>query len=188
LGQICLRIEGIQTLPGGQEVNVAGGTTCHLPEPVIAMDFPSWFGPVTLPIWQPGLADSTVLGNAITAHVSVQVNTPGKEPLLRNVLVYFADWRLERPLDSLSVALTKVRDSSALMVIVVLPAGAFDRPRREIESKLPPSGERRVLVQFTEDHEIGWTSIFAVTKRPSVYLVNAKREFVWKHEGDPDPA
>jgi peroxiredoxin len=188
LGQICLRIEGIQTLPGGQEVNVAGGTTCHLPEPVIAMDFPSWFGPVTLPIWQPGLADSTVLKNAIAAHVSVQANVPGKEPLSRNVLLYFPDWRSERPLDTLNAALAKVKDTSALMVIVVLPAGTFDRSRREIESKLPRSGERRVLVQFTEDDEGGWTHTFAVTKRPSVYLINAKREFVWKQEGDPDPA
>jgi peroxiredoxin len=91
-------------------------------------------------------------------------------------------------LDSLNAALTKVRNSSALMAIVVLPAGVFDRSRREIESKLPASGERRVLVQFTEDDEGGWTSMFAVSKRPSVYLINAKREFVWKHEGEADPA
>jgi peroxiredoxin len=43
-------------------------------------------------------------------------------------------------------------------------------------------------VQFTEDDEGGWARTFAVTKRPSVYLVNARREFVWKHEGEPDPA
>jgi peroxiredoxin len=45
-----------------------------------------------------------------------------------------------------------------------------------------------VPVQFTEDDEGGWARTFAVTKRPSVYLVNARREFVWKHEGEPDPA
>jgi peroxiredoxin len=188
LGQICLRIEGTQTLPGGQQVSVAGGTTCQLPEPVVAMDFPSWFGPVMLPIWRPGLDDSTVLRNAMAAHVSVGGNLPAKEPDSRNVLVYFADWRSEKPLETLNAALGKVRDSSALIVIVVLAAGAFDSSRREIESKLPPSRERRVLVQFTEDDEGGWTSIFAVTRRPSVYLINAKREFVWKHEGEPTPA
>src|SRR5262249_7667641 len=59
----------------------------------------------------------------------------------------------------------------------------FDRSRREIESKLPAQGERRALVQFTEDDEGGWTKMFAVAKLPSAYLVNAKRQFVWKHEG-----
>jgi len=95
---------------------------------------------------------------------------------------------LPRPLDSLNAALGGVKNSSTLMVIVVLPAGAFDGSRRELESKLPSSGKRHALLQFTEDDEGGWTHMFAVTKRPSVYLSNARREFVWKHEGEPDPA
>jgi peroxiredoxin len=188
LSQICLRIEGTQILPGGQEVSVAGGATCGLGEIGVEMDVPAWFGPVTLPIWRPGVADDAVLRNAIAAHVSLQVGAPGREPLPRNVLVYFADWRRDRPLDSLNAALARAKKSSTLMVIVVLPAGAFDRPRREIESKLPAQGERRTLVQFTEDDEGGWSSMFAVAKLPAAYLINAKREFVWKHEGDPNPA
>jgi peroxiredoxin len=32
----------------------------------------------------------------------------------------------------------------------------------------------------------GWTRTFAVAKMPSVYLINAKREFVWKYKGEPD--
>ena len=188
LGQICLRIEGTQTFLSGQEISVAAGTTCHLPEPVFEMDVPSWWQPVTLPIWRPGLTDTTVLRNAIAAHVSVQVNVPGKQPLSRNVLVYFANWDSEKPLGSLNAALPKVRNSSALMVIVVLPAGAFDASRRDVESKIGSSGEHQALVQFTEDDEGGWTRMFAVAKRPSAYLINAGREFVWKHEGEPNPA
>jgi peroxiredoxin len=188
LGQICLRIEGTQTFLSGQEISVAAGTTCHLPEPVFEMDVPSWWQPVALPIWRPGLKDTSVLRDAIAAHVSVQVDAPGKEPLSRNVLVYFANWDSDKPLGSLNAALPKVRNSSALMVIVVLPAGAFDASRRNVESKIGSSGEHQALVQFTEDDEGGWTSMFAVKKRPSAYLINARREFVWKHEGDQDPA
>ena len=33
-----------------------------------------------------------------------------------------------------------------------------------------------------EDDEGGWTRMFAVGKKPSAYLINARREFVWKHE------
>jgi peroxiredoxin len=73
-------------------------------------------------------------------------------------------------------------------VVVVLPPGTFDRTRGEIESKLGADGDRRVLVQFTEDDEGGWTSMFGVVKQPSGYLISARREFVWKHEGIPDPA
>src|SRR5262245_355228 len=47
---------------------------------------------------------------------------------------------------------------------------------------------RERLLQFTEDDEGGWTKMFAVAKLPSAYLVNAKRQFVWKHEGGPNPA
>ena len=152
-----------------------------------AMDFPSCLDPSRCRSGGRASRIPSVLRNAIAAHVSIQASVPGREPLSRNVLVYFADWQPAKPLDALNAALARVRNSSALMVIVVLPTGAFDRSRRDIESKLPASGERRVLVQFTEDDESGWTNMFAVSKRPSVYLINARREFVWKHEGEPDP-
>ena len=190
LSQICLRIEGTQILPGGMEVSIAGGTTCSVSVGGLesAIDAPSWWGPVALPIWRPDIADTTVLRNAIAGHVSVQADVPGKEPLARNVLVYFTDWQSDRPLQSLNDALGRVKNASALMVVVVLPRGVFDGCLRDVESRLTPSGERRMLVQFTEDDEGGWTHMFAVTKRPSAYLINARREFVWKHEGEPDPA
>jgi peroxiredoxin len=188
LSQICLRIEGSQTLPGGQEVSVAGGTTCSIGGVDLSMDMPSWWEPMTVPIWQANVAETTLLRNAIAAHVSVQENVPGKEPLSRNVLVYFADWASDRPLSSLNAALPRVRNSSTLMVIIVLPAGAFDATRREVESRLGFARDSQVLMQVTEDDEGGWTRMFAVAKRPSAYLINARREFVWKHEGEPDPA
>ena len=37
LGQICLRIEGMQITPSGQDISVAGGTTCSIAEPEFAM-------------------------------------------------------------------------------------------------------------------------------------------------------
>ncbi len=185
--RICLRIEGIQTLLSGEEVGAASEPTCHLLEPGFEIDAPSWWYPVALPIWAPGLAETTVLRKAIRAHVSVQAGVPGKQPLPYNTLVYFADWRSQKPLEALSVALDRLRNSSALQVIVVLPAGAFDASRREVESRLTSGSQRRVPMQFTEDDESGWTNMFAVSKKPSAYLVNARREFVWKHEGEPDP-
>ena len=111
-------------------------------EPEFAIDVPSWWEPLTLPIWRPDLDDTIALRDAIAGHVSVQRDAPGQEPFSRNALVYFADWRSERPLEALSAALSRVRNSSAPMVIVVLPAGAFDSSRREFESKLPSSRER----------------------------------------------
>jgi peroxiredoxin len=188
LGQICLRVEGAQISPGGQNIGVAAGTTCSVGEFELAIDVPSWWGPITLPVWQPDIADTTILRSAIAAHVSIHADSPAKEPLSRNVLVYFADWKSQKPLDSLNAALSRVETKVGLMVIVVLPAGAFDASRREVENRLASSHEPRIPVHFTEDDEGGWTRIFAAGKKPSAYLINARRELVWKHEGEPDPA
>jgi len=81
-----------------------------------------------------------------------------------------------------------VRKDGALRVIVVLPAGAFDVSRREFEAKLGSPKEWPVPFHFTEDDEGGWTRTFALGKRPSVYIINARRECVWKHEGEPSSA
>jgi peroxiredoxin len=189
ISQVCLRIEGTQlSVDGRYENSAAGGTTCQVQEPEIALDVPPWWEPLTLPIWRPELADSTTLKDAIAGHVSIQGNLPGSQPVSKNTLVYFADWRpdSQKPLEALSSALSRVRNSSALMVIVVLPEGAFDSSRRDFESKLPAAREGGPSVHFTEDSEGGWTRTFAVAKRPSAYLINAKGEFVWKHEGEPD--
>jgi len=188
LGQICLRIEGRRTLPNGQDILTLAGTTCSVGQVEPVMNLPAWFGPLTVPVWQPKVDPTAILRNTIAAHVSVHADTPTKEPLARNVLVYFVDWKSEKPLERLNAALGLVKNSSALMVIIVLPEGTFDGSRREVEARLGLPRETRVPVHVTEDNEDGWTRIFAVRKQPSAYLINARREFVWKHEGEADPA
>lgn len=189
ISQICLRIEGTQVSPGGQTSGITAGRTCQIQEPEIFMDVPSWWEPVMLPIWHPVPPAAASLRESIAGHVSVQSATPVKELSSRNTLVYFVDWRIEKPLERLCAALNKVQDRSTLNVIVVVPAGAFNSSRREFEARLPKDRETAgAKIQFTEDDDGGWTRMFGVTSTPSVYLINAKREFVWKYEGEPDSA
>jgi peroxiredoxin len=44
-----------------------------------------------------------------------------------------------------------------------------------------------VHVLLTEDEEGGWARTFGASKMPSTYLMNGRREFVWKYEGPVDP-
>ena len=93
----------------------------------------------------------------------------------------------EKSLSAVVKALSRTKNASSVVTVVVLPAGAFDASRREVEDKLGLSGETCGPLHFTEDDEGGWTRAFGVSKTPSLYLLNARREFVWKHEGAPDP-
>jgi peroxiredoxin len=187
LSSICLRIEGTQTLPDGSVVSAAGGTTCQVPNPGQVMEAPSWFEPITVPVWMPGSNEGAVLKEVIRGHISVQADTPLGNELTHNSLVYFADWRAENPLDTLVRAAEHMQRKS-MVVTVVLPDGTFDSRRREVEVKLGSAWERfRGRLLLTEDNEGGWTRTFATGKLPSAYLINAKREFVWKHEGESDP-
>ena len=93
----------------------------------------------------------------------------------------------EKSLSAVIEALSRTKNASSVVTVVVLPAGAFDASRREVEDKLGLSGETSCPLHFTEDDEGGWTRTFGVSKTPSLYLLNARREFVWKHEGAPDP-
>src|SRR4029078_4414199 len=77
------------------------------------------------------------------------------------------------------------RKAASLVVIVVLPAGTFNNRRKDVEAKLASGGDSfPVLLLPTEDAEGGWTKTFGVTKMPAVHLINARRKFAWKHEGD----
>jgi len=189
LSDICLRIEGTQTLPDGQVVNVAVGATCHAPDFGQVLEIPSWLEPVTVPSWLPDTAAGTVLKEAIAGHISVQADTPQGNELTHNSLVHFADWRADKPLAGLGQALGQMRRKGvSLVVYAVLDERAFDSRRREVEAKLDSIGERfPVQVLLTEDNEGGWTRTFAVSKTPSTYLINGRREFVWKYEGAVDP-
>jgi peroxiredoxin len=185
---ICLRLEGTQTSPQGDVASVAGGTTCQPPGIGPVLEAPSWLEPVTVPVWLPGSSADTTLKEVIAGHVSVQADTARKNELTHNFLVYFADWRADKPLDVLGPGLAQMRRRDfSLVVIVVLPAGAFDSRRREVEARLGSLFERfPARLELTEDNEGGWTRTFAVSKVPSAYLMNARREFVWTHEGEPD--
>jgi peroxiredoxin len=189
VSSICLRIIGSQTLPSGQVLKVAGGTTCHAPDFGQILDAPSWLEAVMVPSWLPGSDDGAVLKDAIAGHISLQADTPRKGEPTHNSLVHFADWRADNPLGALDQALARVRRKGfSLVVIAVLPAGAFDGRRREVEARLGSIGQRfPVQVLLTEDHEGGWTRTFGVSRTPSTYLMNARRQFAWKYEGPVDP-
>ena len=184
VSQICLQIEGIQITAAGQVVSNAGGTTCHVQDLGYAMNVPSWWAPLTIPFWRPPVADTGSLRQAIAGHMSVQANAPGDGEPHRNALVYFVDGTGKQPLDSLIKALVESRNSSSVVTTVVLPAGTFDAPRGEVESKLGLPSDGVPQLHFTEDDEGGWTKTFGVSKTPAMHLLNARREFVWKHEGE----
>jgi peroxiredoxin len=190
LSSICLRIEGFQTMADGHVLSpVAGGTTCQVPDFGGVLEVPSWWEPVTVPIWQPDLTADTVLKDAVAGHITVQADAPQKNGLTHNSLVHFADWKAEKPLAALAQALAQTRRKGfSLVVFVVLPAVALDSHRRDVEAKLDLLREGfPAQLLLTADHEGGWTRTFAVSKTPSTYLINAKREFVWKYEGAVDP-
>ncbi|MGV0646652.1 TlpA disulfide reductase family protein [Mycolicibacterium sp. XJ2546] len=186
VSQVCLRIEGSQIGPSGQQSSVAAGTTCQVQEPEFAIDIPSWWGPVTVPIWRPDVADTVPLSQAIAGHASV-VALPGDTSVRRNALVYFVDDQQDRPLQPLLEALRRARDSSSVTVVVVVSNGTFDAPRGEVERRLGLPREGLPAMHITQDDEGGWTTTFGVSRLPSTYLINARREFVWKHEGGPQP-
>jgi len=143
-----------------------------------------------VPMWLPDTAPDVMLKEAIAGHISVQSDKPQKNELGHNFLVYFADWRAERPLRVLGQALEQLRRKDfSLVVIAVLPAGAFNNRRREVEARLDSILERApVRILLTEDHDGGWTRTFDASKIPSAFLMNARREFVWKHDGEAEPA
>jgi len=188
VNQVCLRLEGTRTLPNGSVQQVVAGGACQIAEPELVMDVPSWWEPVTVPIWMPGSADRANARDAIAGHVTVQSDAPRNGQLTRNSLVCFVDWNADAPLAAVSEALANSKHASEwLRVIAVLPRGAFDRRREELERRLQAEGMTAPLL-VTEDDEGGWTRTFGPVRVPSVYLVNARREFVWHSEGSPDAA
>ncbi len=189
VSSICLRIEGSRVLPDGRIEQVHAGTVCEVPEPVLAISVPSWWEPVTVPVWFPGLAEDAALEDGIAAHVSVQTDRP-PQALTQNSLVYFADWRAAAPLDALSKALEAMRQQSvSLAVFVIVPVGSFNGRRRELQARLAAlPAQIAGRVQVAEDAEGGWARTFDVTETPSFFLINARGEFVWKSAGEPNPA
>lgn len=186
--QICLRVEGALLSSGGVAIPVAGGTTCLAPDPGTVLALPAWFEPINVPVWQPDIAADLRVRDAVAAHVSV--GTIGTVPAGpgHNTLVYFADWTQAGPLDELGRALAAIkRPLRSLALIVIAPTGAFDERRREIEAKLASIPEPYAThLHVTEDDEGGWSRTFNVSRAPGTFLLDARRRFVWRHDGTPD--
>ncbi len=170
--QICLRLEGAQTVPSGLTPVVAGGRLCRVPRPHLIMDTPSWFAPVTVPVWLPDVAPDEVMRDAIAAHVTVQSHRPQVDHLGANTLVLFVDPDDPTPLAPVGEALGRVEPRhAAVSLIVVVPPGTLDQRRREIDAKL--SGLEAAVPQIflTEDDDAGWTKTFAPEAIPATFLI-----------------
>ncbi len=190
ISQICLRVTGARILPDGLPQAVSAGTVCEVSEPVLAIDTPSWWEPVLVPVWRPDLVEDARLDDGIVAHLSVQSDRPRGRRQEQNALVVFPELGSSTPFQNLIRGIEMMRRHQlAPAVIIVMPAGSFNITRRELEVRLdgfPAAIARRV--QVVEDLERGWSRTFDVSVAPSLYLINARREFVWQAVGDIDPA
>lgn len=186
VNQVCLRLEGTHTRPNGSTQSVVAGGACQLQAPEPVMDVPSWWAPVMVPLWLPESTNGRVARENIAAHVTVQSDSPRNGQLTRNTLVCFVDWNADAPLSVIADALARTkRRAYALGIVAVLPEGTFDRGREELDRRLH-SDRISVPVSITEDDDGGWTRTFGPVRVPSIYLINARREFVWHAEGEPD--
>lgn len=200
--QVCLSVDGGQVTKDGGVVSVTGfeeSGSCEVTshEPVLVV--PPWweavYGVFWLPRW-PELHDT--LEESIAGHINVLAHARPAGGLTTNALVHFVGSGSARPLEALGQALAAVRRKASLIVVLVMPAGAFHNRTGEIEQTLGLRRERPAAgaadedqrfsppLLITEDYGGGWTRTFAAQTRPSTYLMNARGEFVWKQEEGPD--
>ncbi len=184
---VCLRVRGVQIDRLGQEVPITEGEACAVETPEVAWRVPTWSDPMMMPIWAPGTAPDTVLDDAITGHVNVLAHSAGQSAGAA-ALVHLVGADAERPLDALGQALAGARHRGVpLVVVLVLPSGTFGGRRREVEARLGSLGRDRAgRLLLTEDYTGSWSRTFGATTLPSTYLMNARGEFAWKHEGPVD--
>jgi peroxiredoxin len=153
------------------------------------VELPAWWGMITTPIWLEETKPDAKLKDLIAGHVPLQSDRPHGRELAHNTLVYFPDWRADEPLKPVALAVAAMRRRKvSLVLIVVLPANALDSRRSDLEVRLRAVSSRfagRLIV--TVDQEGGWSRAFAVAKRPSAHVVNARRQFVWNSWGDIEP-
>jgi peroxiredoxin len=187
-GRICLRIEGTRITPDGFEEQVNVGETCKpfWSEPILVAPYGSL--DVLDPIWNPPNVEQPLdfsLDDAIAGHVSVVGQSRAPGGLSTNTLIHFAGINFERPLQTLSQALSQMRRPHISLVLrLILPTGTFATRLSELQARLGSLDERFSRnLHITEDYEGGWTQAFAATDRPSTHLINARGEFVWKQEG-----
>jgi peroxiredoxin len=209
VASICLLVEGSQLTSVGTEVPVEGGEVCKVSVPSwMVATMPTWWD-LLLPIWEVDPPSEQVLEEAIVAHVNMNAHAVGRARLGANTLVHFAGEGAQSPLDALDEALGGLRgggfesrsqpgDAAAgagqparekppLALCVVLPRGAFSEPRATVEKRLGSlAPDLDVLLSLTEDYEGSWSRAFGHGKGPGSYLLNARGDFVWKHQGAPE--
>ncbi len=185
LGDVCLRIHGIQVDQNGFALPFAAGESCSVSTPEVNWRMPAWAETMTVPVWLPDTPADGILEDAIAGHVNVLAHSrPSRDPGT-NSLVHFADPRMDKPLDALGQALARSRKGNApLLIIVVLASGTLTGRRREVEAQLGSLGESfRGRLLLTEDYTGGWRRTFDTERAPSTYLMNARGEFVFEQEG-----
>ena len=191
LGSVSLRIEGTQTGADGLSVPIAAESPPQLRDAFgTIVESPAWWEPIMTPVWLEETKPDAKLKDLIAGHVTLQSDRPRGRELAHNTLVYFPDWHADEPLEPVARAMAAMRRRNvSLVLIVVLPADALDSRRSDLEVRLRAVSSRfagRLMV--TVDQEGGWSRAFAVAKRPSAHLVNARRRFAWNASGDIEPA
>jgi peroxiredoxin len=191
LGSVALRIEGTQTGADGVAVPVAAESTPQLRDAFgTLVESPAWWEPLTTPVWLEDGKPGARLKDLIAGHITLQSDEPRGRQLTHNTLVYFPDWRADGPLEPVARAMAAMRRRKvSLVLIVVLPEDALDNRRSDLEAKLDPVSSRfagRLMV--TTDQAGGWSRAFAVDRRPSAHIVDARRQFAWNSRGDIAPA
>jgi peroxiredoxin len=193
-GRICLRIEGTRMSPDGIEEGITAGEICKpwWSEPILTAPYGSL--DVLDPIWNPPVVDQEqpldfIVDDAIAGHVSVMGQSPPTGGLTTNTLIHFAGRNIERPLETLSHALSQMRQPHmSLVLFLVLPMGTFATRRSELQAQLGSLDERFTRnLHITEDYAGGWTKAFAAPEGPSTHLLNARGQLVWKREGKLNP-
>jgi peroxiredoxin len=186
LGDVCLRVEGVQVDPHGNEISVSGGGVCSVSPPDVAWKMPAGSDPMLIPIWEPKIPPDAILNEGIAAHVNVLSDRRPSGRIAANALVHFAGPRgTDRILTGLGEALGRARQKEApFLAVVVLPEGAFGTRRREAEARLGSLAEDfwgRLLL--TEDYAGAWTRSFGVAEGPATFLLNGQGDVAWKHSG-----
>jgi peroxiredoxin len=176
------RLSANGTVEGGNS-----GTVCTNSSHEPLLVHPSWWMELFITEWLPDPPDDVVLIDLVASHVNMVGEPRGPRHRTANAIVPFAGPELERPVEALSRALVQMRrrDVPPLMVLV-LPEGSFNLPRREVEARLGDAvAELRGRLIITEDVARGWTTAFA-TDGPSTHLINGAGEFVWRQDGGVD--
>jgi peroxiredoxin len=202
LNHICLDITGTQVSSDGVEQPIAGRIGTCKPSSFhwLPTHPPGIRNPLT-PIWIPPdvFSPDALVDESIFAHIDAGAVLPTGD-FSTNHVVHFANWRADQPLAELNRALGRLRADASLTVAVVLPVGSLRATRRDIEVKLGLLERQRegadlsqtredrapMLLGVTEDYEGGWTQTFGVRRLPATFIVNARGESVWQHEGAVD--